>query len=307
MYILNFIRGFCMALADSVPGVSGGTIAFILGFYDDFVNSLNNLILGTKIDRINSLKFLSKIGIGWIVGFVLSILFIASIFEENIYKLSSLFLGFIIASIPPIIKAEKKILSDNKKNILFLILGIVIVSSITYFNPITKGGYRFSIKLDSLNLPFILYIFISGVIAISAMVLPGISGSTILLIFGLYAPILNALKEVFKLNFEYLPAIGIFIIGIIVGILITLRIVRYLLRTYRAQTIYCIIGLMIGSIYAVIMGPTALELPKEAMSISTFNIIFFAIGGVLVPSLEKLRSILKNKETLSEELESSCL
>lgn len=64
---------------------------------------------------------------------------------------------------------------------------------------------------------------------------------------------------------------------------------------------------MIGSIYAVIMGPTALEIPKEAMSISTFNIIFFAIGGVLVPSLEKLRSILKNKETSPKELESNCL
>ena len=81
MYILNFIRGFCMALADSVPGVSGGTIAFILGFYDDFVNSLNNIISGDKVGRINALRFLGKIGIGWIVGFILSVLFITSIFE----------------------------------------------------------------------------------------------------------------------------------------------------------------------------------------------------------------------------------
>ena len=71
VYILNFIRGFCMALADSVPGVSGGTIAFILGFYDDLVNSLNNIISNDKTHRINALKFLSKIGIGWIVVFIL--------------------------------------------------------------------------------------------------------------------------------------------------------------------------------------------------------------------------------------------
>ena len=83
MYILNFIRGFCMALADSVPGVSGGTIAFILGFYDDFVNSLNNLISSDKKGRITALKFLSKIGIGWIVGFILSVSFITSIFEKK--------------------------------------------------------------------------------------------------------------------------------------------------------------------------------------------------------------------------------
>ena len=63
-YIMRFIQGFCMAMADSVPGVSGGTIAFILGFYDDFVNSLNNIISNDKTDRINALKFLSKIGVG---------------------------------------------------------------------------------------------------------------------------------------------------------------------------------------------------------------------------------------------------
>lgn len=63
MYTLNFIRGFCMVLADTVPWVSGGTIAFILGFYDDFVNSLNNLISGKKEDKIRVLKFLAKIGI----------------------------------------------------------------------------------------------------------------------------------------------------------------------------------------------------------------------------------------------------
>ena len=104
VYILNFIRGFLMALADSVPGVSGGTIAFILGFYDDFVNSLNNIILNDKSDRINALKFLSKIGIGWIIGFILSVLFITNIFEKNMYQISCLFLGFIISSIPLIIK-----------------------------------------------------------------------------------------------------------------------------------------------------------------------------------------------------------
>src|SRR5699024_2661411 len=192
-YILNFIRGFCMALADSIPGVSGGTIAFILGFYDDFVNALNNIISGSKIERINGFKFLSKIGIGWISGFILSVLFITNIFEKNIYEISSLFLGFIISSVPLIIKSEKKTLKNNKKHIVFLIIGILVVGAMTYFNPVSSTGQSFSIKYDNLSLVFILYIFISGLIAISAMVLPGISGSTILLIFGLYVPILNGI------------------------------------------------------------------------------------------------------------------
>ena len=295
MYILNFIRGFCMALADSVPGVSGGTIAFILGFYDDFVNSLNNLISGNKIGRINAFKFLSKIGIGWASGLILSVLFITNIFEKNIYEISSLFLGFIISSIPLIIKSERKTLINNKKHIIFLIIGTLIVALMTYFNPVSSSGQSFSIKFNNLSPIFTGYIFISGLIAISAMVLPGISGSTILLIFGL-----NGVKEILKLNFEYLPGVLIFGFGVIIGILLTVRVVRYLLKTFRSQTIYCIIGLMIGSIYSVIMGPTSLEIPKEPMSISTFSIAFFAIGCALVPALEKLKRMLKSEEIESE-------
>lgn len=306
MHILNFIRGGCMALADSVPGVSGGTVAFILGFYDDFVNSLDNLISGDKIGRINALKFLSKIGVGWVIGFILSVLFITSIFEKNIYEISSLFLGFIIASIPLIVKSEKKTLLSNKKNIIFLIIGIAIVGAMTYFNPATGSEHSFSVKLDNLSVGFIGYIFISGMIAISAMVLPGISGSTILLIFGLYAPILNAIKQVLKLKFEYLPAILIFSSGVLVGILITVSMVRYFLKAYRSQTIYCIIGLMIGSIYAVVMGPTSLEVPKLPMSMSRFSIVFFVVGCTLVPTLEKLKDVLKHKNEESEELEVNC-
>ena len=306
MYILNFIRGFCMALADSVPGVSGGTIAFILGFYDDFVNSLNNIISQDKTDRIGALKFLSKIGVGWVSGFILSVLFITSIFEKNIYEISSLFLGFIIASIPLIVKSERKTLTNNKKNIIFLVLGVIIVFAISYYNPMTGSGASFSIKVDNLSLSFIAYIFISGMIAISAMVLPGISGSTILLIFGLYTPILYGIEQILKLNFNYLPGIIIFGCGVLLGILGTVRIVRSLLRKFRGQTIYCIIGLMIGSIYAVIMGPASLEIPQAPMSISTFSILFFAIGCTLVPALEKLKSVLKDKESETEDLEVNC-
>ena len=286
-----------MALADSVPGVSGGTIAFILGFYDDFVNSLNSIISGTKLDRIRAFKFLSKIGLGWIIGFILSVLFITSIFEKNIYEINSLFLGFIIASIPLIVKSERKTLESNKRNIVFLIIGIIIVGAMTYFNPITSNGSSFSVKLDNLSFAFILYIFISGMIAISAMVLPGISGSTILLIFGLYTPILNAIKQILQLNFEYLPGVVIFGCGVLAGIFITVRTVRSLLRKFRGETMYCIIGLMIGSIYAVIMGPKSLEVPMPPLSISTFSIVFFIIGCTLVPALEKVKSVLEEKHS----------
>ena len=103
-YLINGFRGFCMALADSVPGVSGGTIAFILGFYDKFVTSLNNIIFGNKKEKKEAVFFLIKLGIGWIIGMLIATLVLTSLFEKHIYAISSLFLGFIIFSIPFIIE-----------------------------------------------------------------------------------------------------------------------------------------------------------------------------------------------------------
>src|SRR5699024_12387279 len=108
----------------------------------------------------------------------------------------------------------------------------------TYFNPVSSTGQSFSIKYDNLNLVFILYIFISGLIAISAMVLPGISGSTILLIFGLYAPILNGVNEILKLNFEYLQGVIIFGFGVILVVLLTIRMVRCMISYYILFMLY---------------------------------------------------------------------
>ena len=286
-----------MALADSVPGVSGGTIAFILGFYEDFVNSLNSIISGEKSDRIKAFKFISKIGIGWVVGFTLSVLFITSIFENNIYEINSLFLGFIIASIPLIVKSERETLKINKRNLAWLLIGMIVVLIMTYVNPVTSSGSGLSIRLENLNLLFISYIFICGMIAISAMVLPGISGSTMLLIFGLYTPILNSIKQILKFKFEYLPGIIIFGFGVLFGLFAAVRIVRYLLKKFRGETMYCIIGLMIGSIYAVIMSPKSLEVPMPPLSIDTFKFVFFAIGCILVPTLEKVKATLKSKDS----------
>lgn len=296
MYIINFIRGFCMALADSVPGVSGGTIAFILGFYDKFINSLNNVVVGKKEERIDAIKFLIKLGIGWIVGFVLSVLFITSIFEQHIYEISSLFIGFIIVAIPIIFKEERKSIIGKYKNILFLILGIIIVVGISYLNPASAGGEGVIVSTDHLTIGLVVYIFISAMIAISAMVLPGISGSTILLIFGLYAPILGAIKQVIKFNFDYLPIVIIFGLGVLTGIAVTIKGVKYALANYRSQTIYCILGLMIGSLYAVVMGPTSLEMPKAPMDMNTFSIVYFIIGGAIIIGLERLKVQLEKKK-----------
>ncbi|MFV0393787.1 MAG: DUF368 domain-containing protein [Coprobacillaceae bacterium] len=287
--LLNFIRGFCMAMADSVPGVSGGTIAFLLGFYDDFISSLDNLISGSKEERKTAIIFLLKLGVGWIIGFLGCVVLLASIFDSEIYNISSLFIGFIIFAIPIVVMEEKHEILGKYKNIIFLIIGVAVVFLISYFNP--SSGEGSSISPSNINIGTGIYIFVVGMVAISAMVLPGISGSTILLIFGLYVPIITGIKELIKFNFDYLPMIVIAGLGIVTGILSTIKIIRWALKKYRSQTIYLIIGLMIGSLYAIVLGPTTLEVPQEALSFNTFSIPFFVIGGVVILGLQKFKQV----------------
>ena len=291
--ILNIILGFCMALADSVPGVSGGTVAFLLGFYDEFINSLNYLIKGCKEERIKAIKFLIKLLIGWVVGMALAVSILANVFDQGIYKISSLFLGLVITSIPIMIMEEKKNLI-NKKNMLFMIPGILLVVVLSIIK-VTKG-----LDLQNLNLGMIIYIMVSGILAISAMVLPGISGSTLLLSFGLYIPIITAIKNLLHFDFSGFSLLLIFGIGVLLGIFISIRGIKKVLEKYRSQTLYVIIGMMIGSLYAIIVGPTTLKVPKEAMNFHNFSIIYFLIGILIVFGLQKMKSLPFYKKELKK-------
>lgn len=286
--ILIFIGGFLMALADSVPGVSGGTIAFLLGFYDDFINSLSNLFSRRRETRLKALRFLVNLGVGWIIGFIMAVLILTTVFEQNIYAVSSLFLGFIVFSIPLIIREEWKALKGRYLNLVCTLLGMIIVAVITYFNPVSGGGKL--VDLTHLTIGLAIYVFTVAMVAISAMILPGISGSTLLLIFGLYLPIMNAIKELIKLNFRALPVVIIFGLGVLTGIILVIKLVKNALRHYRSQTIYTILGLMLGSLYAICMGPTTIEGNHLPINFSNFSIIFFLIGGLVVLGLQGIKA-----------------
>lgn len=281
-----------MALADSVPGVSGGTIAFILGFYDKFINSLDHLVFGKMVEKKEALLFLVKLGVGWIIGMLFAILILTKVFQTHIYSVSSLFIGFIVFSIPFIIKEEKNCIKGNYWQVLFLLLGILLVFLITYFNSV--GGSS-AIDLSNLTLGLGFYIFISGMISISAMVLPGVSGSTLLLIFGLYIPIISAIKEFLHMNFSTMPALVVFGFGVLMGILSVIKLIKIALKKYRSQTIYAILGLMVGSLYAIVMGPTTLEVYHDPLSFSTFSIFWFVAGGCIILLLERVKVVLENK------------
>ena len=105
--VLTAFHGFCMALADSVPGVSGGTIAFILGFYDRFLDALHQLFGKDKDARRAAVRYLLQLGLGWVVGMVASVAALAELFASQVYFMSSLFLGLTLVSFPFVIRAER--------------------------------------------------------------------------------------------------------------------------------------------------------------------------------------------------------
>ena len=299
---VSAFHGFCMALADSVPGVSGGTVAFLMGFYDNFIGSLNDLMTGKMEDKKKALVYLVKLGAGWAVGMVASILVLTSVFESHIYQISSLFIGFILFAIPVVIYEERECLKQKLWTCFMAIIGAAGVFALTYF---TVGSSNHVVSMDNPGVGTYFYVFITGAIAICAMVLPGISGSTLLLIFGLYISIINAIKTTLTLNFQYIPILLVFGIGVITGIVSIVRLIRIALEKWRSATIFFILGMMIGSIYSVIMGPTTLtdenkmSLGLDPMNFSTFHIIFFLIGGVIIAGMQFLGMAKKNTEEIS--------
>lgn len=280
------IDGFCMALADSVPGVSGGTVAFIMGFYDQFIGSIHNFAFGKTKEKKSAFGYLAKLGIGWAVGMILAVLVLSALFESRIYIVSSLFIGFIAGSIPLIIREERDSLYEVGKGIWFCLLGILLVAGITWMNGQVGGS---SMDLSRFSIGLGIKLFFIGMTAISAMFLPGISGSTLLLIFGAYIPVISAVRGFMRLNFSYLPCLMFFGFGVLVGAVTVVKVIKVCLERFRLQAVYMILGMMIGSFYAIIQGPTTLEIPKAAMNIENFQIGPCLIGVVLVIGMQMIK------------------
>lgn len=282
MRVLNFLKdgfhGLCMACADSVPGVSGGTVAFLMGFYERFVGAIDSLVFGTRKEKLPALLYLLRLGAGWAIGFGVCAVLISKMFSENIYIMSSLFLGFTVAAIP-VVAAEELSCVKKFRSVPFFIPGLLLVVLASRFNSLAAFS---SLNLAVPSIATWLILFAAGFIAISAMILPGISGSTLLLIMGLYLPVINAVKELIHLHFAFLPAVAFFGLGVLVGLAGTARLLKNLLEKHRAQIIYLVLGLMAGSLYAIYKGPATLPEPQPPLSLDTFSMLAFVIGIAVI-------------------------
>ena len=284
--ILSAFHGFCMALADSVPGVSGGTIAFILGFYDRFLDALHGLFGKDPAARKDAVRYLLKLGLGWVIGMGTCVLVLSQLFQTHIYFMSSLFLGLTLTSFPLVVRAEADALRGRVKHLPFAALGLALVVGLTLLRD-NVSAVR--IQFTGVQVWTLGYLFVSGAVAITAMVLPGISGSTILLIAGVYLQAIQALRSLFDLDLSVLPGLCALALGFAAGVGLSIRAIRAALRKYRSQMVWLILGLMAGSLYAIAMGPAGLDTPLPPVGVQNFSVPGFLLGVLILLGLDALR------------------
>ncbi|MGD8172105.1 DUF368 domain-containing protein [Vibrio sp. TRT 21S02] len=235
-YFSTFLKGMAMGAADVVPGVSGGTIAFITGIYDTLLESIRrvnpsvlkiwkNEGFSAAFNHINGFFLIALFG-GILTSIATLARLISWLLETHPIPLWSFFFGLILVSVYHILRqVEHKTLS----RFLLLCLGIAFAYSITVLKPLQLEPTTFNIIL-------------AGSIAICAMILPGISGSFILLLIGMYAPVLGAVKGM------DIQVLALFLVGCVTGLLAFSHVLSWLLKNYRDFALMFLTGLMIGTL-----------------------------------------------------------
>ena len=285
--IKEAISGFCMALADSVPGVSGGTVAFIMGFYDQFIGATHDLAFGKMAEKKKALGYLIKLGIGWMIGMLLAVIVLSALFESHIYVVSSLFMGFIAGAIPLIIMEEKEGFRQFGKGVVFLILGIVLVAGIAWLNGQVGTS---SMDLSHFSLGLSVKLFFNWDDRDFGDVSAGYFGfHPAFDLRGVYPVVFLAVRAVLSLELSYVPNLVFFGLGSSPARARSL-IMKVALEKFRPQTLYLILGMMIGSFYAIIQGPTTLEEPQAPLAFSPgFNWIACIAGLALVLGMQYVK------------------
>ena len=273
------IKGFVMGIANVIPGVSGGTIAIILGIYEKFIDSISHFFSNFK----DNLKFLIPIGIGMLLSILTMSNLVTYSYEKLPIPTTLFFVGLVIGGIPLIYSKIKDHTLEKKKISNYIIL--LLTFSLVIFMALADKIFQIGGEVVLTNLNFIGYIllFIIGVVAAATMVIPGISGSLVLMLFGYYYPIINLIKELthFKNLFSNMLIACIFGIGVLLGIVLVSKLVEFLLKKFEIKTYYGVLGFILASIIAIpISSLSNINLTTDVFQI-ILSILFPILGFVI--------------------------
>ncbi len=246
--IFTVLKGMIMGVANIIPGVSGGTIAVGLGIFDKLIEAINGFLKEPK----KHLPFLIPLGIGMVIGILLFSGIISFGLENYSFATNMFFMGLVVSSIPLIYRGAKE---KNFKPVYYIyaVIGFLIVFLLALLE---KQG----VETTTQNVGYI-KLFVSGAIASSAMVIPGISGSFMMVLLGVYNVLLVALDTLKNwlmspsdtaLLIESLKVIVPLGIGIVIGVILIGKIIEFLFERFHSQTYLVILGLIFGSVYAIL-------------------------------------------------------
>ncbi len=302
-YVILWMKGLAMGAADVVPGVSGGTIAFISGIYEELLTAISSVNLNTlKELKTKGISFVwRKINGNFLVALLLgiftSVLSLSKgltwLLKNQPILLWSFFFGLVVASIFYI---AKQIEYWNIKQIFVLIIATFIAYYISDSEPLVTGRSSY------------IHLFFSGALAICAMILPGISGAFILVLLGAYEPVLNAIHQ---RDFGIIAVVGA---GAIVGLLTFSRVLKWLFNHYKNATLVFLLGFVAGSLNKIwpwkkVVKSTFIEgkeIILKSESISPFSydknpqllwaVLLAAFGFLLILLLEKWATVSDKKD-----------
>lgn len=254
----NIYRGFVMGASDVIPGVSGGTIAVLLGIYDRFIAAINGIF---SKQWKKHLEFLIPLGIGVAIAILSLSHVIGWLVKHHSGPTYFFFLGLIIGVLPLLFREADARARFKSKHILLLIVGLLLVGTLFFFKDPEQGSVIINKTIATYG-----WLFIAGFFASAAMILPGISGSLVFLIMGVYPTIMHGIS-----NFDWL-LILVTGTGIFLGIISMSKVIHFFLERYRTSTFAMIIGSVIGSIFVIFPG-----WPID-MKLTLISVVTFAIG-----------------------------
>lgn len=253
----NFYRGLIMGISDLIPGVSGGTIAVILGIYNRLLEAISGFF-SRKWKR--HIGFLFPLILGISTALLLFSRLIEFLLNDHYVPTQFFFMGLIIGVLPYLVKQVQPKRHFTYMHYMILIIAAVLLASLSFIQPLGSEPISHLTVLTTFGL------FFSGWLASMAMLLPGISGSFILLLLGVYPTAIHALST---FNLPFIAVIGA---GIVIGFVVSSKAIRYLLHHFPYMTYAIIIGLIIGSVFVIFPG-----FGRDLTTMIT-SMITFAIG-----------------------------
>lgn len=275
-FLFDVIKGALVGVANIIPGVSGGTMMVSMGIYEKIIGVVNNLFKDIK----KSIMTLLPIGIGMILGIAVFSFIIPWCLEVYPFPTSFCFIGLILGGVPAIVKPAKESLQEEGKSISAPhIIVFVALFALAVGMAAMNETQTTSASFD-LNLGFMIVIFLVGVIAAATMVIPGVSGSLVLMILGFYSGIMSSISgfisSVFAWNWNdilyYTGVLMPFGIGVIVGIFAVAKLIEWLFAKFPSVTYSGILGLIVASPIAIVI----------KMAHNNINVVTIIVGIVLL-------------------------